>query len=154
MPPYSLDLSSNLKAPSQDDFKASYDDLLDEDVTPYAPTARHRTYTVDSLSGSLRSPATPPSHKTHFSAKQSDDLSQDTSRAVYPPQHVTKEANVSFWKKVREPPVTRTKSDCLTDAARITGMSSLCAYSTRRDGSRLGRRRRAGSAYSASCFCE
>ncbi len=87
---YPLDNLSDPKTPTQDEFKASYDDLLDENVTPYAPTARHRTYTVDSLGGSLRSPATPLSHKTHFSAKQSDDLSQHTSRAVYPPQHVTR----------------------------------------------------------------
>jgi len=100
MPHYSLDSPSDLITPTQDDFKASYDDLLDENVTPYSPTAHHRTYTVDSLGGNLRSPSTPRSHKTHFSVKQSDDLSQGTSRAVYPPQHVTKEANVSFWQKI------------------------------------------------------
>jgi len=101
MPPYSLDNSSDLKTPTEDHFKASFDDLLDENATPYAPTTRHRTYTVDSFGGNIRSPSTPLSHKTHFSAKQSEDLSQDTPRAVYPPQYVTKEANsVSFWKKM------------------------------------------------------
>ncbi|KAF8624833.1 hypothetical protein AX15_005716 [Amanita polypyramis BW_CC] len=93
--------SLGLKSPEQD-FKASYDDLLDENAAPFAPNARHKTYTVDTtMAGHHRGSSIPLSHKTHFSTKQSDDLSQDTPRTAYPPQFVTKEANpVSIWQKI------------------------------------------------------
>ncbi|KAF8740681.1 hypothetical protein AX14_007811 [Amanita brunnescens Koide BX004] len=98
MSAYPYDNSPGLQTPIQDDFKASYDDLLDDNATPFAPNSRHQTYAVDTIGGHIHGPPAPHSQKTHFSAKQSDDLSQDTSRAVYPPQYVTKET--SFWRKM------------------------------------------------------
>ncbi|KAF8640856.1 hypothetical protein AX17_000504 [Amanita inopinata Kibby_2008] len=84
----------------QDEFKASYDDLLDENVTPFAPNARHKTFTVNTMSDHRRGPSVPFSHKTHFAAKPSDDISQAT-HVTYPPQHVTKEVTPpSLWQKL------------------------------------------------------
>jgi len=101
MSAYTYDNSPGLQTPVQDDFKASYDDLLDDNAIPFAQNAHHQTFAVDTIAGHIRGPSVPHSHKTHFSAKQSDDLSQETSRAVYPPQHVTKQVpSVSFWRKI------------------------------------------------------
>ncbi|PFH46991.1 hypothetical protein AMATHDRAFT_153213 [Amanita thiersii Skay4041] len=84
-----------------DEYKASYDDLLDENVSPYGQNAHHKTFTVDTTPSHHRGPSMPLSHKTHFSAKQSDDLSHDTSHITYPPLPVAKEqSSPSFWRKL------------------------------------------------------
>ncbi|KAK2462067.1 hypothetical protein APHAL10511_006530 [Amanita phalloides] len=93
--------SSSLETPQQENFKASYDDLLDEHATPFAPNIHHQTYTVNAISTHPRGSSVHLSHKTHFSTKQSDDLSQEVSRVAYPPQVVAKDANsINLWKKI------------------------------------------------------
>lgn len=135
MSAYSHDNYPGLQTPVQDDFKASYDDLLDDNAIPFAQNAHHQTFAVDTIAGHIRGPSVPHSHKTHFSAKQSDDLSQETSRAVYPPQYVTKQVpSVSLWRKVRKFPSIGTKSDCLIDTTRIGGLPPLRTYSAHRNG--------------------
>ena len=135
MSAYSHDNSPGLQTPVQDDFKASYDDLLDDNAMPFAQKAHHQTFAVDTIAGHIRGSSVPHSQKTHFSAKQSDDLSRETSRAVYPPQYVTKETHsISLWRKVRKFPFIRTKSDSLIDITRISGLPSLRTYSAHRNG--------------------
>lgn len=88
---------------SQDeDFKASYDDLIDEYSAPYAANSRHQTFAVEtSMNSDLRrGPSYPLAQKAAFS-KHSDDISQDTSHVAYPPLPPTKEVDTrGFWEKV------------------------------------------------------
>jgi len=104
MPPQPYD--NSLGPPrlfQQQDFKASYDDLLDENATPFTPNANHQTYTVDAMGGHRHGPSLPQSYtsSSHFSAKKSEDFSQDTSHGTYPPNFVGKEVNpTGFWRKI------------------------------------------------------
>lgn len=135
MSAYTYDNSPGLQTPVQDNFKASYDDLLDDNAIPFAQNAHHQTFAVDTIAGHIRGPSVSHSHKTHFSAKQSDDLSRETSRAVYPPQYVTKEIHsVSLWRKVRKVLLIETMSDSLIDTTRICGLPPLRTYSAHRNG--------------------
>jgi len=75
----------------QDDYKTSYDDLVD---------GRHQTHTVQTpFSGSLRrGPSTLLCQNSSISAKHSVDVSIDTT---YPPKAIpVKEVDSGFWQKI------------------------------------------------------
>uniref|UniRef100_A0A8H7Y659 Uncharacterized protein n=1 Tax=Psilocybe cubensis TaxID=181762 RepID=A0A8H7Y659_PSICU len=83
---------------TEEDFKASYDDLIDEYSAPYASNTRHQTFAVGT-----------PTHHAHYRANsiplsskgapQSDDT-HDTAY-VYPPALPTKEVDTrTLWQKV------------------------------------------------------
>ncbi|KAM6497934.1 hypothetical protein JOM56_005882 [Amanita muscaria] len=100
----SANLYHNSLAPGHhrpEEFKASYDDLLDENATPFTPNSHHQTYNVNTMNGH-HGPSIPFSPKSQFSRKQSEDLSTiDTSRGIYPPQPIGKETDsISFWRKL------------------------------------------------------
>lgn len=90
----------------QDDFKASYDDLIDENSAPYGTNARHQTYTVQTPShpDHRRGPSYPLAPKSSYSIKQSNDTVTDISDiGGYPPPLPTKEVDTrGFWQKVCE----------------------------------------------------
>lgn len=87
-------------AATQEDFKASYDDLIDDYSEPYAANARHQTFTVGTPNQTHhRGPSIPLSSKSVFTSKQSDDT-HETSYG-YPPAVPPKEIDTrSFWQKV------------------------------------------------------
>lgn len=76
-----------------EDFKASYDDLIDE----YSNNSHHVALATNHHT---LSPHHPVPLKSPFSSKHSDDT-HDTAHMVYPPQTVPKEPEPSgFWRKV------------------------------------------------------
>ncbi|PPQ98269.1 hypothetical protein CVT26_013537 [Gymnopilus dilepis] len=85
---------------TQEDFKASYDDLIDEYAAPYATNTRHQTFAIGSPPSShQRSDSIPLTAKGAYTSKQSDDT-HETSYA-YPPPVAAKEVDPrSFWQKV------------------------------------------------------
>jgi hypothetical protein len=91
-------------APSQDDFKASYEDLIDEyAAAPYAVTGQHQTFAVGTPTQTHhRGHSIPLSNDTAFASKQSDET-HDTAYS-YPPAVPVKEVDTrSFWQKVINP---------------------------------------------------
>lgn len=81
-----------------EDFKASYDDLIDEYSSPYASNARHQTFAVNTSPHTHRRGNSIPLQKAF--SKHSDDTF-DTSDIVYPPVMATKEADDrSVWQKL------------------------------------------------------
>ncbi|KAF5368486.1 hypothetical protein D9758_002348 [Tetrapyrgos nigripes] len=83
----------------QDEYKASYDDLIDQYAAPYGSNANHQTYALKSSPSQHRRA---PSHplKPGFSSKQSDDTSHDLQAVAYPPTAPPKEIDTrSFWSK-------------------------------------------------------
>ncbi|KAF9480473.1 hypothetical protein BDN70DRAFT_979378 [Pholiota conissans] len=88
-------------AATEEDFKASYDDLIDDYSTPYTANARHQTYTVGTPNQTHhRGPSIPLSSKSAFTSKQSDDT-HETSAYGYPPAVPPKEVDTrSFWQKI------------------------------------------------------
>ncbi|KIM48406.1 hypothetical protein M413DRAFT_230767 [Hebeloma cylindrosporum] len=87
-------------APSQDEFKASYDDLIDEYSAPYAANARHQTFAVGTPTEThKRGLSIPLSNSSAFASKQSDDT-HDTAYN-YPPAVPVKEVDTrSVWQKI------------------------------------------------------
>ncbi|KAF9557869.1 hypothetical protein CPC08DRAFT_819656 [Agrocybe pediades] len=85
---------------TQEDFKASYDDLIDEYSTPYTANSNHKTFALQTSSqGHLRRSSIPLSSKGAFTSAQSDDT-HDTS-CSYPPVVPTKEVDTrSLWQKI------------------------------------------------------
>ncbi|KAF8168309.1 hypothetical protein B0H34DRAFT_647127 [Crassisporium funariophilum] len=87
---------------NHDDFKASYDDLIDDYSAPYAANSRHQTFAVGtpmSPQAHHRGNSIPLSNKAAFSSKQSDET-HDTSYA-YPPAIPVKEVdNRTLWQKI------------------------------------------------------
>jgi hypothetical protein len=86
-----------------DDYKASYDDLIDEYSSPYVANSRHQTFTITSpdSDGHRRDPSVPFGSK-NMSSKQSDDMSHEPLSHAYPPLPPTKDADSqSLWQKVR-----------------------------------------------------
>ena len=83
----------------QDEFKASYDDLIDEYSAPYAANARHQTFAVGTpTQAHQRGHSIPLSNNSAFASKQSDDT-HDTAYN-YPPAVPVKEIDTrSFWQK-------------------------------------------------------
>ncbi|KIK71295.1 hypothetical protein GYMLUDRAFT_235635 [Collybiopsis luxurians FD-317 M1] len=97
---------SGLQPPyNQEEFKSSYDDLIDEYSSPYTANSRHQTYAVQTpgLSGEQahrRGPSYPLSHKPTLNSKQSD-ASHDFTAAAYPPQPSQKQIDTrTFWQKI------------------------------------------------------
>jgi len=88
-------------APSQDEFKVSYDDLIDEYAAePYAVTGRHQTFAVGTPTQThQRGYSIPLSNNTAFASKQSDET-HDTAYS-YPPAVPVKEVDTrTFWQKI------------------------------------------------------
>lgn len=84
------------------EYKASYDDLIDEYATPFAANARHQTYAVETPTDHRRRPSFPMSKQSISSSKLSDETAQDTpSHVSYPPLPPTKDVDTrSIWQKV------------------------------------------------------
>lgn len=132
-----------------EEFKASYDDLIDEYSKPYATNTHHRTYTIDP------DPNTPPNHhrgpsiplsssKSPFSAKQSDDT-HETAQIVYPPQPLPKQPDApGFWQKVSWPCCSGLflVHEHILDPPRLDGVSSLRSCRPCRNDCQSGDRRR------------
>jgi hypothetical protein len=79
----------------QDEFKSSYDDLIDEYSAPYSANSRHQTFAVQT-SG----PSYPLSHKPTLT-KHLDDTSHDLTAVAYPPQLPQKLVDTrGFWAKI------------------------------------------------------
>jgi len=91
--------SSNNPHLSNDEYKASYDDLIDQYAAPYGANVNHQTYALQSSpSQHRRGPSYP--LKPPFSSKQSDS-SYDLTAVAYPPASLPKDADTrSFWQKV------------------------------------------------------
>ncbi|RDB29019.1 hypothetical protein Hypma_015269 [Hypsizygus marmoreus] len=84
------------------EYKTSYDDLIDEFATPYGANAQHQTFAVDApMNGHRRGPSFP-LHKSMSSSKQSDDTSHEPlSHVSYPPLPPTKGVDTqSLWQKI------------------------------------------------------
>lgn len=84
---------------AQEDYKDSYDDLIDEYASPYAATPRHKTYAVEAP------PLAPADHRRGVSQKSfSGKLSNETLNdglPAYPPLSSIKEIDTrSFLQKV------------------------------------------------------
>jgi hypothetical protein len=83
---------------SHEDYKASYDDLIDEDASQFAPNAQHQTVAVNTA----RSPPAP-QHKQ----SQSIGFALDGPAGGkggdwdYPPTSLGKENKSNLWARVR-----------------------------------------------------
>jgi hypothetical protein len=85
-----------------DDYKASYDDLIDEYSSPYVANSHHQTFTLTppNSDGHRRDPSVPLGSKS-ISSKQSDDMSYEPLSHAYPPLPPTKDADPqSLWQKM------------------------------------------------------
>jgi len=90
---------------NNNEFKASYDDLIDEYASPYSPNTRHQTYAVDApplnSPQHRRGPSFPlSSQKPPIFSKQSDDTSHELSPVAYPPPPPPKVDTRGFWQKI------------------------------------------------------
>lgn len=116
--------------PHDDEYKANYDDLIDEYASPYAANARHQTYAVEAPSLTTpqhrRGPSFPlSSQKPQMSSKHSDDTSHDLSPVAYPPPAPLTVDTRGFWQKVKSTqPLLHpcSFSDISPDSARVYGM--------------------------------
>ncbi|KAF9056622.1 hypothetical protein BJ165DRAFT_1522516 [Panaeolus papilionaceus] len=82
---------------SDQDFKASYDDLIDENGEPFATNSRHQTFTVGTMQSHRRGNSIPLSVKG-FSTKS--DETHETAYS-YPPTVPAKEVDTrKFWEKI------------------------------------------------------
>jgi hypothetical protein len=88
--------SNSLHPPyNNEEFKSSYDELIDEYSSPYTANTHHQTYAVQT-SGSQAS-----SFKPKISSNKSDDTSHDFTAAAYPPQTPEKLVDTrTFWQKL------------------------------------------------------
>lgn len=86
-----------------DEYKASYDDLIDDYSAPYAPNARHQTFTIGAPNTSHRRGNSASIQKdSSFSMKHSDDT-HDNLPPLYPPTNPVKEKDVdtrTIWQKI------------------------------------------------------
>ncbi|KAF4606945.1 hypothetical protein EYR38_001000 [Pleurotus pulmonarius] len=83
-------------APYQQEYKASYDDLIDEYATPYGATSGHKTFNVETpLTSDLRrGPTISELQKpTQFSSKQSEETDFGAPYVGYPPPVHTAEGD-------------------------------------------------------------
>lgn len=93
----------------EEEYKASYDDLIDQYASPFARNSQHATFTLEDPSkpsahrrGASIPLGTKPSYSSETSAKQSDD--SDVGPVAYPPPLTPKETDTrSFWRKVLQP---------------------------------------------------
>ncbi|KAF8078371.1 hypothetical protein FPV67DRAFT_1663123 [Lyophyllum atratum] len=98
--PYSNN-SSDMVHAQQEEYKASYDNLIDEFAKPFTANTNHQTFAVETptLSNHRRGPSFPLT-KT-FSSKHSDDTSHGPSHVSYPPLPPVKETDTrSLWQKI------------------------------------------------------
>jgi hypothetical protein len=114
---------------TQDESKASYDDLIDQYAAPYGANSNHQTYTLQSSPSQHRRG---PSHplKSPFSSKQSDDTSHEFQAVAYPPTTPSKELDTRpLWRKVcATSPVVIVfflAQLCSAVPSRVNGMSAL-----------------------------
>ncbi|KAF5382933.1 hypothetical protein D9757_006284 [Collybiopsis confluens] len=90
---------------SQDEFKSSYDDLIDEYSSPYSANSRHQTYAVQTPGFTVeqthrRGPSFPLSHQPTLESKHSNS-SHDFTAVAYPPKSPQKPVDTrTFWQKV------------------------------------------------------
>ncbi|TEB35221.1 hypothetical protein FA13DRAFT_1753510 [Coprinellus micaceus] len=90
--------------PPLDDYKASYDDLIDDYSAPYAPNARHQTFAISTPNASHRrgqSATLQKASSSSISLKHSDDTHDDPP--LYPPIGSSKEKEVdtrTIWQKL------------------------------------------------------
>lgn len=85
---------------TQEDFKASYDDLIDEHASPYSANAQHQTFAVGTPNHThQRGTSIPLSSKNAYASNMSDDTHETTSS--YPPILPSKEVDTrTLWQKV------------------------------------------------------
>ncbi|KAF9459471.1 hypothetical protein BDZ94DRAFT_1381924 [Collybia nuda] len=93
-----------LQHAQEPEYKASYDDLIDEYSAPFATNARHQTYAVATPTSKnhRRGPSFPLSKQSISSSKLSDETAQEpASHVSYPPLPPVKEVDTrSFWQKI------------------------------------------------------
>jgi hypothetical protein len=83
---------------SHEDYKASYDDLIDDDASQFVPNARHQTIAVNTT----RSPPAPQHKKSQsIGFALNGPAGSKGGDWDYPPQSVAKEDKSSFWARVR-----------------------------------------------------
>ncbi|KAF5337007.1 hypothetical protein D9611_003175 [Ephemerocybe angulata] len=89
-----------------DEYKASYDDLIDDYSAPYAPNSRHQTFAIGSPHAASHrrgnSASMQKASASSFSLKHSDDT-HDTHAPCYPPVMQSKEKEVdtrTVWQKI------------------------------------------------------
>ena len=133
--------------PNEDseDFKASYDTLIDGNGLPYSASSRHQTFTIASpTTSSLQRGISLPQTSKMFSSKQSDDT-HETS-CTYPPVVSPAEVDApNLWQRVD----TMFLQSCLCfsfpllDFTRVYGLPFLCCDSPYRDRDRSCHRGRA-----------
>jgi hypothetical protein len=83
----------------EEDYKASYDDLIDGDAPQYAPNARHQTVAVNAMSSPIGGPQRPgkPNQSISYALDSNKQGGWD-----YPPTSMgKKEDNMTFWARVR-----------------------------------------------------
>lgn len=128
-----------------EEFKASYDDLIDEYAAPYSATSHHQTFSIGNGSQHRRVPSYP-KQKT-FSSKLSDETHEthETASSAYPPLPITKEIDPrTFWQKVyfRFLLFLCCWFNGDPDSTRIFGLSSLCSHRSYWDNDRSSDRGR------------
>ncbi|KAG6832220.1 hypothetical protein H0H92_004185 [Tricholoma furcatifolium] len=95
--PYPND-SHNMLAAQHEDYKASYDNLIDEFSKPFTANSDHQTFAVDAPS---HRKGTSFAFNKSFSSKQSDDTSHEPHSAVsYPPLPAKDTETESIWQKI------------------------------------------------------
>jgi len=86
--------------PQEEEYKASYDNLIDESAKPFAANTNHQTFAVGTPLSSHRRDRSFPLNKS-FSSKQSDDTSHEPlSHVSYPPLPVKESDTQSLWQKI------------------------------------------------------
>ncbi|KAG5648167.1 hypothetical protein DXG03_006122 [Asterophora parasitica] len=99
--PYQHESSSNMLHTQHEDFKSSYDNLIDEFAKPFTATSNHQTFAVEAPMGGHRRGPSFPLHKSFESSKQSDDTSHEPiSNVSYPPLPVKETDTRSLWQKI------------------------------------------------------
>ncbi|KAG6911766.1 hypothetical protein DXG01_000012 [Tephrocybe rancida] len=97
--PYPND-SPNMHTPQHEEYKASYDNLIDEFAKPFTANSNHQTFAVEPPSH--RRGTSFPFNKSISSTKQSDDTSHEPlSHVSYPPLPVKETETESIWQRVR-----------------------------------------------------
>jgi hypothetical protein len=86
------------------EYKASYDDLIDDYSAPYAPNARHQTYAIGAPTATShrRGNSIQKASASTYSLKNSDET-HDGLPPLYPPLKASKEKEVdtrTIWQKI------------------------------------------------------
>jgi len=95
--PIQLSVPSNnlVYPPSEDVYKVSYDDLIDEYASPYSRNAQHKTFSLESPIASYGR------HRSSISSQFNPKESDETAVAAYPPTPIVKEVDSQgFWGKI------------------------------------------------------